>query len=360
MKQHIGRRAKSSSSSKSITPDRIGRPDQTSRIRPRRSLQRAMADTGRQWDSTSGRAGTSANTEPPGRSLGAAPKSEAAFDDTDPEQDVKKENGGAGALIGGAGGAAAGALAGGLLGAGLGALAGSLIGGALGGVRVTWPAADYASSGANGSSTTVEKPFVVDYDAEEDAEANEWKLRTRSITGGVTIRVRTGGSRNPFSNPPTTEADAQNAVTVMKGYYNRGSRGAWHTEAATRAHEEYHYREWKCASNHYWPVARRAIHHLTVPKSSHPTKAGAITAMRSGSAGADAIVSSFQDVSHDYWFTLADNARSRPYAAGQRGLNPAIQHVQRLAGRNSWTVDSGTDSPSIANPCYQSWLPYSP
>lgn len=360
MRQHLDRRARSTPSSKSIAPDLIGRTNQTSRIRVRRLLQRITADAERESDPTSGRARTSAKAETSDPSLGATRKSEAAFDDTDPEQDVKKENGGTGAFIGGAAGATAGALAGGLLGAGVGALAGSLIGGALGGVRVTWPAADYSSSGANGSSTTVEKPFVVDYDAEEDTNANQWKLRTRSITGGVTIRVRTGGSRNPFSRPPTTEADAQNAVTVMKGYYNRGSRGAWHTEAASRAHEEYHYREWKCASNHYWPVAQRAIHHLTVPKSSHPTKAGAITAMRSGSAGADAIVSSFQDISRNYWFTLADSARSRPYAAGQRGLNPAIRHVQRLAARKSWTVDSGTDSPNIANPCYQSWLPYSP
>ena len=300
-------------------------------------------------------------------------KAEAAFDDTEPEKDVKKENGGVvtriGALSGGAVGAVAGgliggvpgAVIGGVAGAGVGALASYLIGRtAKGGTSITWPRPDYSSDNTNGSSTTVEKPFAMKYDAIDDSDNDQWKLKIASITGGATIHVRTGASRDPFNNPPVSEAEAQNAITVMKGYYVRGLRGAWHTEAASRAHEKYHYEEWQCSGNHYWPVARTAIEDISISKSTQPTKAGAVTSMRSGASGADAVLAGFRQVSHDYWFTLDDNAQSRPYAAGQQALNPAVRHVQNLASANGWSVPQGIDTPSKANPCYQPRLPYAP
>jgi predicted lipid-binding transport protein (Tim44 family) len=301
-------------------------------------------------------------------------KAEAAYNAPEPEDDEKKieDSTGTGALIGGGTGAGLGALIGGLVGGPLGALVGfaigglvgagigALVGSLVGGPGITWKPANYASDNSNSASTTVEQPFNVQYRAIRDEADSIWRLQAASIEGGADIHVRTGGSRNPITSPPATEAEAQNAVTVMKGYYARGKRGAWHTEAASRAHEEHHYREWKCASEHYWPTAKASIESLTAPLDAHPNESAAIAAMRSGSNGADAKVQSFRDIAHQYWFTLADNASSRPYAAGQLVLNQAITHVQDLAASQSWTVPQGTDSPSSEPPCYQPWLPYTP
>lgn len=301
-------------------------------------------------------------------------KTEAAYNTSTSEDEEKKvENGPlggaligggigaaiggvAGALFGGAPGAAIGAVAGGLVGAGIGAL----IGAVSGGPSISWKPANYSSDNANGNSTTTEQPFDVQYSANRDEANGLWQLQVDSIEGGADIEVHTGGSRDPFANPPTTEAEAQTAVNVMKGYYSRGSRGPWHTEAASQEHEMHHYREWKCSSEHYWPTASAAIHSLMVPLSAHTTEAQAIAAMRSGTDGADAKLQSFRDISHQYWFTLSDSAGSRPYAAGQLELNNAITHVQSLANRQGWTVPSGTDSPNPDPPCYQPWLPYNP
>lgn len=228
-------------------------------------------------------------------------------------------------------------------------------------VSITWPAATYSSDGAGVSSTTVEKVFVINYEASADVNANKWMLRLKDITGGATIEVHTGGSRDPGTSPPTTQADAADAVTVMKGYYARGTRGTWHTEAASKAHEEYHYLEWRTTADHYWPVTETALESITAKYSDHVNDpAGAVAAMKAGTAGADAKIVAFSAKSHDYWFTLDDNASSRPYAAGQLTLNTAITAVQALAATNGWTVAAGTDSPSTANPCYQPWLPYAP
>jgi hypothetical protein len=285
----------------------------------------------------------------------------------------KAEGALAGGLIGGVAGAGLGALIGGLLGGPIGALigggiglvAGAVIGaviGALigGGTGITWLPASYASHAAPGDSTTVERPFNVTYRAEKDTSAGVWRMRVARIEGGVDINVFTGGSRDPITSPPATEPEAQDAVTVMKGYYARGGRGTWHTEAASRAHEEHHEREWHCSAEHYWPVARGAIEAKTVPLAAHANEAAAVTAMRTGPTGADAVVAAFRQIAHDYWFTLSDAASSRPFAAGQRVLNSAVRSVQGLAATNGWTVPQGTDSPSAEPPCYQPWLPFTP
>ena len=144
---------------------------------------------------------------------------------------------------------------------------------------VTWDPADYSSHNVNDDSETVEKPFVMEYEACADIGANEWKLLVKKITGDVTIVVNYGGSRNAITNPPTREGEADTAVTIMKGYYARGSRGSWHTEAASKAHEEFHYTEWKCSSEHYWSDTETCLEDLNVAYSSHATEAAAITAM---------------------------------------------------------------------------------
>jgi len=227
-------------------------------------------------------------------------------------------------------------------------------------VAITRPAAAVTTSSANAASTTVDNPFTVTYTACADINNNVWRMRLASIEGGVSITINTGGSRNPNTNPPINQTEAQDAVNVMKAYYANGFRGTWHTPEASEAHEQYHYTEWKCSSDHYWPATETAIENLTVPWTSHSTEAAAITALRAGSGGADAKITAFTNASRTYWASLADNAGSRPYAAGQLTLNIAIVAVQNLAAANGWTVASGTNSPSTANPCYQSFPAFTP
>lgn len=280
-------------------------------------------------------------------------KSERAFDSQDDDDRAKVEA---------SGGAASGSSSVSLGVAGV-ALAGGAGGGAAAAaapVGITWAAANYASDGSGGSSTTVEKAFGVTYGADKDASGTKWFMRVKSVSGGVDIKVHTGGSTDPVASPPTTEASAKDAVKVMKGYYKRGNRGSWHTEAASKAHELHHYDEWKCSSDHYWPTARTAIQTLNVPVASHADEAAAVTAMKAGAKGADAIMASFKKAARDYWFLLSDAASSRPYAAGQLALNPAIQSVQTLAASKSWTVEAGVDTPSAANPCYEAYPAYTP
>jgi hypothetical protein len=263
-----------------------------------------------------------------------------------------------GALVGGLVGGVPGALVGGLVGALIGAIAGALIGSA--GPGINWKPAGYAAVGADGSSTTLEEPFNVSYRAERDTSQGVWRLRVSRIEGGVDITVHTGGSRDPVAAPPVSQAEAQDAVTIMKGYYARGSRGAWHTEAASRRHEEHHEREWKCSAEHYWPAVQKAIEAMTVPLAAHPDEASAIGAMRAGPTGADAKITALSAIARAYWFTLSDAAASRPYAAGQQTLNNAVRNVQGLAASKGWVVPQGTESPDPEPPCYQPWLAFAP
>ena len=175
------------------------------------------------------------------------------------------------------------------------------------------------------------------YTATKDTAANVWRMGTMSITGGVDIVIRTGGSRDPTSSRPTTEAEAQEPVTVMKGYYARGSRGKWHTAGASATHEGHHYREWKCSAEHYWALAGPAIAALTAPLASHPDSGAAATAMK---PRADAKITSFKAASRTYWMKLSDSASARPYAAGQAVLNTAVTGVQTLATAKGWTVEA--------------------
>ena len=227
-------------------------------------------------------------------------------------------------------------------------------------VTIVWDPAGYTSHNVNSSSTTTERNFTITYTASADIDNNKWMLRVKEIRGGADIVVNYGGSRNAISNPPTTEAESQSAVNVMKGYYARGSRGAWHTEAASKSHEEYHYQEWQETGNHYWPATEIAIEQIETTYHDHSTEADAITIMKSGANGANNKNVAFKRICRRYWFTLGDGAGDRPYAAGQLTLNTAIQSVQTLANTKGWTVAQGINTPSTANPCYQPWLPYTP
>ena len=303
------------------------------------------------------------------RQARAAGKTEAAFVPKNDNDGKRKIEGHpiAGAAIGGAVGAGAGAVLGGVLGGGAvaGAIGGLVIGGVLGGIigsrigrGISWKDADYASDNSNADSVTTEQPSNVAYKAEADRSRNVWRLGVDSIEGGVDIHVHTGGSRDPTSAPPVNQGEASAAVTDMKGYYMRGNRGAWHTEGASHAHENHHFREWKDTCDHYWPAAKASIETVTAPLAAHANENAAIAAMRAGPGGADAKIQAFHDIAHRYWFTLSDSAGGRPYAAGQRVLNKAVSFTQDLASSKGWVVPQGTDDPNTEPPCYQPWLPF--
>jgi hypothetical protein len=220
---------------------------------------------------------------------------------------------------------------------------------------ISWQVEDYTSENAEGSSTTVEKPFKMNFIPIKDTSAGVWRLGVASITGGVTMKIRYGGSRNPFSNPPTSEEEAKDAINDMKGYYKRGSRGKWHFEGASHFHELFHYREWKCAANHYWSLAKPSIAAFTIPLTS--TIPDAVIAMLTTFKDVMSVIDSFKKKAHNYWFSLADNAGSRPYAAGQHMLNFAILFVQALAKIKNWKVPTGIDIPNSEPPCYKPWIP---
>lgn len=228
-------------------------------------------------------------------------------------------------------------------------------------VAITWKT-NVATDATDDDSVTGSRRFTVAYTAVSDPGAGLWRLRVTSIDGGVDIAVHTDAWKNADAAPPATEADARAAVTEMKAYYARGSApvGAWHTEAASRAHEGHHDSEWRCSAEHYWPATQTAIEKLTAPLATYASAAAAVAGLRAGATGADAKIAAFYDVAHRYWFTLSDAASSRPYAAGQLALNTTIANVQTLAAAKGWTVPAGVATPSAATPCYQPWLAYAP
>ena len=227
-------------------------------------------------------------------------------------------------------------------------------------IPVTWDPEHYTVAGGMDASTTSGDDFIASYLACGDINNNKWKLKVDKIEGSVTILVNTGGSRDPGANPPTSQTEAADAVTVMQGYYMRGARGSWHTEAASRAHEEWHYSEWQCSGNNYWPATRTVLENMSVPYDSYSTPADAITAMRAGTAGADQKIASYRGITQQYWQTLCDMGGCNPFAAGQLVLNGSIVNVQNLAATNQWTVPSGVTNATMTTPCYQPFLPYTP
>ena len=229
---------------------------------------------------------------------------------------------------------------------------------------ITWDSVDYSVFDNDDSSGFDAKPFNIEYLACADIGNNRWELRVDEIIGDGAITVYTGGSRDPFSNLPISEIEAQDAVNVMKSYHTNGFRGDWHTEAASRAHEEYHYDEWQCSSEHYWSITETAIENITAPYDEFPSEPTAILIMRIGTDGADAKIFPFFSISRVYTDLLCDMAGCEPrkaFSAGQLELNAAIQFVQNLAVEKGWTVDQSIDTPSTENPCYiKPFPPFSP
>ena len=231
-----------------------------------------------------------------------------------------------------------------------GAIGGLVIGGVLGGIigsrigrGISWKDADYASDNSNADSVTTEQPSNVAYKAEADRSRNVWRLGVDSIEGGVDIHVHTGGSRDPTSAPPVNQGEASAAVTDMKGYYMRGNRGAWHTEGASHAHENHHFREWKDTCDHYWP-AGQGFHrdrHRAACRPRQRERRDRRDARRARRRGR-------QDPGVSTTSPIATGSRSPTAPGGARmrqasacSTRPSAFHRRTLRVRRGWVVPAG-------------------
>ena len=228
-------------------------------------------------------------------------------------------------------------------------------------VDITWPNADYTCDNSIGDATTNEKPFVVEYFASADIDNNKWMLRVKKITGGAKIRVRMGSFKNPAPGVNiTTRGQAIAAINdMLKESKTNGPASTWCTEAAIRAHEQWHYDEWKCSSNHYWKKTETAIEKLTVKYSDYiGNENNAVNAMKNT---AKAIIRNFkQNKARTYWMRLGDNPGDRPYRAGGVVLNNNINAVRNWAEANprKWVVPGGVNAaPQDNKKCYLSFPP---
>ncbi len=220
-------------------------------------------------------------------------------------------------------------------------------------INITWASPVVTMSSTTGDSETVNKPFVEEYSACAEPASNLWRLRVKKVDGGTNMLIRTGGSRNPSTSPPTSQSEAIDANEVMNEYFLNG-RGTWHTSAATLAHEHHHDAQWKCSGDHYWPATEADIEALTVSYTSHNTEASAINQMKGN--GANSRFTSFVNTAGSYFISLPDSPGSRPYAAGQLVLNGNITAIVALATTNGWTGIPGVAAtPNASNPCHLSF-----
>ena len=186
----------------------------------------------------------------------------------------------------------------------------------------------------------------------KDEVLDEWRLRVQQVSGGSTILLRTGGYRDALKNPPVTEEEAVEAVTVMNRYQSH-RLGAWHTQEASLAHEEHHRREFNDAFQFYWDNLRiqdtLEMKHEScekVPKMEDflENMQPFVTELRNMYFGAV----------YNYVLVLPDDANERPYCAGQKVLNEATRKIIAQAKANGWSrvPDEVTEPGTIEPPCF--------
>ena len=209
---------------------------------------------------------------------------------------------------------------------------------------------------------TLKAPTIADWDACADPRLNLWRLRVLKVSGQTDILIGTGGYRDASTSPPTSQAEAIDAVTEMNRYYPEGGRASWHTYAASLAHEMHHNSEWICEGDHFWPQTESAIESITCSYTTYTTKAAAINNMRLGNSGGIQKILNMVTAAGTYQSTLSDAAYSRPYGAGQVVLNGEISNIRNLASANGWMGLPATANPNplVGTPCYQPFQTYNP
>lgn len=186
----------------------------------------------------------------------------------------------------------------------------------------------------------------------KDEVLDEWRLRVQQVSAGSTILVHTGGYRDAIKNPPVTEAEAVEAVTVMNRYQSHG-RGTWHTDAATIAHEEHHRRQCNDAFKFYWDNLRiqDTLEMQRVSCEEYPEMNDALEKMKKSVTD---WTNTYFDAVYNYVRVLPDNPGDRPYCAGQQVLNEATHQVIQQAKANGWSKvsDQVTEPGTIEPPCF--------
>lgn len=216
---------------------------------------------------------------------------------------------------------------------------------------ITWEPQNFPVFNEYDNSYTEWRALVPDCEIIYDPGRRSFIVKILRVYGHVYTRIRTGGSRDPSVYPPQTESEAIEAITSMKNYLTE-KRGLWHTVAATKAHEAYHYEEYKAFNSYYWPLVAACINKIAVPASGNN-----VADMDLAQSQLLQVLSIFDGITEaqEDITKLSDVPGERPYQAGQAVLNQTIIAVQQLAASKGWTVPQGiTPVPSnISVPPFQ-------
>ncbi len=120
------------------------------------------------------------------------------------------------------------------------------------------------------TSSMFPKRFTLGFSVYGNINQNTWTVRCDKIEGGTKISIAQLG----WKTWPANEAEAKEAIDDMVSLCKRGKpqtsiigKGlyAWHSAAATEAHENVHKLEWTTASEHYWPQVETALEKKALP-----------------------------------------------------------------------------------------------
>ena len=187
----------------------------------------------------------------------------------------------------------------------------------------------------------------------KDEVLERWNPRVQQVSAGSTILVLTGTYRDALKNPPVTEDEAVEAVTVMNGYQSRAEVGIWHTSEASLAHEEHHRRQYNDAFKFYWDNLRIQdsieMKHESCEKVPEMEKF-----LENMKPFVTELSNTYFEAVYNYIKVLPDDANERPYCAGQKVLNEATRKIIAQAKANGWSrvPDEVTEPGTIEPPCF--------
>ena len=186
----------------------------------------------------------------------------------------------------------------------------------------------------------------------KDEVLDEWRLRVQQVSGGSTILLYTGGYRDALKNPPVTEEEAVEAVTVMNRYQSH-RLGTWHTQEASLAHEEHHRREFNDAFQFYWDNLR-IQDSIEMKRASCEEVPKMEEFLKNMQPFVAELRNTYSDAVYNYVMVLPDDANDRPYCAGQKVLNEATRKIIAQAKANGWSrvPDEVTEPGTIEPPCF--------
>ena len=186
----------------------------------------------------------------------------------------------------------------------------------------------------------------------KDEVLDEWRLRVQQVSGGSTILLRTGGYRDALKNPPVTEEEVIEAVTVMNRYQSH-RLGTWHTQEASLAHEEHHRREFNDAFQFYWDNLR-IQDTLEMKRASCEEVPEMEKFLENMQPFVAELRNTYFGAVYNYVMVLPDDANDRPYCAGQKVLNEATRKIIAQAKANGWSrvPDEVTEPGTIEPPCF--------